>query len=126
MCNIFPSNRPHFLWVSLHNTLTRVVGRTQEKLVNHLPPACDLQTFQFSSLQDWRCNCSILLSFIRHHTFVLPLRDGGHAAKIAAKMTYDFRFKWLKGNITITILLFKLQLYLYSPSSLCLSHLSSF
>ena len=43
----YKCNRPHFVGVYRYNKPRWDVGRTQEKLVNHSPPACDLQPFLF-------------------------------------------------------------------------------
>lgn len=43
----YKCNRPHFVGVYRYNKPTWDVGRTQEKLVNHSPPACDLKPFLF-------------------------------------------------------------------------------
>ena len=43
----YKCNRPHFVGVYWYNKPSWDAGRTQEKFVNHSPPACDLQPFLF-------------------------------------------------------------------------------
>ena len=55
------SNRPHFLWVSWRNKPTWDVGRTLEKLVNHLPASRDLQAYSTSNALPWACHLAVVV-----------------------------------------------------------------